>query len=117
MKNIIQVSTLLFFVFFLTTDSSAQKAKATATFWVGGVCEMCEKRIEKTMDTKGIISADYNLDKHELTLVYNPKKINEDRIHQMLNAVGHDTTKSMASEEEYGKIHGCCKYREHEHNH
>jgi len=117
MNNIIRISTLSLFLFIISLSASAQKSKATATFWVGGVCEMCEKRIEKIMDTKGVINADYNLDNHQLTLVFNPKKISLDQIHQKLNEVGHDTAKSTASDEQYGKIHGCCKYREHEHNH
>jgi periplasmic mercuric ion binding protein len=116
MKTTIYFFLILLFLSLGTNELSAQaKGPVTTSFWVGGVCGMCEKRIEKALDTKGVIKADYDLDNHTLTLTYNPKKISEDKIHQLLNAVGHDTEKSLASDEEYGNIHGCCKYREHDH--
>lgn len=87
------------------------------TIWVGGVCGMCEDRIERALDTKGVIKADYLLETHQLVLAYNTKKISEAEIHQRLNAVGHDTKKSKASDEQYDKIHDCCKYREHDGTH
>lgn len=95
---------------------SAQKI-IIDTLWVGGVCGMCETRIEKAMDAKGIISADFDLNTNKLALVYNSKKITEDEIHGRLNAVGHDTRKSKASDDVYNAIHECCKYRQNEEKH
>lgn len=95
----------------LALQSQAQKV-VQDTIWVGGVCGMCEERIERAMDVKGVIKADYLLDSHQLVLAYNKKKISEKEIHDRLNAVGHDTEKSKASDEQYDAIHSCCKYRE-----
>lgn len=75
---------------------------------------MCKARIERALDTKGVRSATYNLETHQLTVTYAPAKISLDQIHSLLNAVGHDTEKSKASEAAYDKVHGCCKYRQHE---
>lgn len=75
---------------------------------------MCEARIEKAVDVKGVKTADYDLDTHTLSIVFRADKISEEEIHKLLNAVGHDTEKSKASDEEYDQIHHCCKYREHE---
>jgi mercuric ion binding protein len=93
------------------------KKPVTTVFWVGGVCEMCKERIERAVDIPGVKAASYNLEKHELTVTYSPKKINEEKLHELLNKSGHDTSKSQASDEAYSNVHGCCKYREHEHNH
>jgi copper chaperone CopZ len=112
--KIIQNKSLPFVAFIVLSISAfAQKPKSvTTTFWVAGVCGLCEEVIEKTMDTKGVIAADYTLETNKLTLTYNPKKITEQQIHQLLNNAGYDTEKSTASEDQYSKVHECCKYRE-----
>ena len=74
---------------------------------------MCKERIEKAMDTKGVKFASYDVETHQLEIAYNSSKISSEEIHTKLNAVGHDTAKSKASDKQYADIHGCCKYREH----
>lgn len=96
---------------FSATNINAQTVKET--FWVGGVCEMCKDRIEKAMDTSGVKFASYDSETHQLEIAYNSKKITSEEIHSKLNAVGHDTAKSKASDEQYNNIHSCCKYRDH----
>lgn len=91
-------------------QSNAQTVQRT--FWVAGVCEMCTERIEKAMDMSGVRAAEYDLDENKLTVAFNTKKVSEEEIHAALNAVGHDTAKSKASDEQYAGIHGCCKYRD-----
>ena len=90
------------------------KNVVTKTFWVAGVCGLCEEVIEKTMDTKGVVSADYVLETNQLTVTYKPAKISEERLHQLLNDAGYDTEKATASEEQYSRVHHCCRYREQE---
>ena len=87
----------------------------TVDLTVGGTCKMCKERIESTVDVKGVKFSEYTLATHNLEITYVPSKISEEQIHTMLNAAGHDTNKSKASEEQYDKIHSCCKYRTHEH--
>jgi mercuric ion binding protein len=99
------------FIFFTSHILLAQKP-VTTTFWVAGVCGMCEKAIESAMDTKGILKADFSLSNNMLTVTYKPSKLNEQQIHALLNAAGYDTEKSICSEEQYARVHGCCKYRE-----
>lgn len=86
--------------------------KVEVSFEVSGVCGMCEERIEKALDVKGIVMANWDLETHQLQVVFKPKQISENRIHELLNEVGHDTTKSKASDAQYDGLHGCCKYRE-----
>jgi hypothetical protein len=95
-----------------------QKQKpVTTSFEVMGVCDMCTKRILGAVDVKGVKNAEYNLSQHLLTITYLPEKISLEQIHYNLNQVGHDTSMSKAPDDKYNKIHGCCNYREHEHNH
>jgi copper chaperone CopZ len=93
---------------------NAQKTshKITTTFWVAAACSMCEATIEKALDVKGVIAADFVLATHQLTITYNSKKLTEENIHQLLNEVGYDTEKSNCTDEQYSRVHGCCRYRE-----
>lgn len=99
------------------TGFSQSNKPVTISLKVGGTCEMCKKRIERAVDVKGVKYASYDLKTHTLEITYVPSKITEDKIHELLNAVGHDTEKSKASDEVYDKIHECCKYRDHGHDH
>ena len=107
--------TLTILIAFIAVRLSAQqpsKSPITTTFWVAGVCGMCEQTIEQALDIKGIISADFVLASNQLTITYKPNKISEGQIHSLLNEVGYDTEKSTCSDDQYKRVHGCCQYRE-----
>jgi hypothetical protein len=91
---------------------SAQAQKAELTFGVSGICGMCEDRIEAAFDQKGIVVADYDLEKKTIHVVYKSKKWSEESLHTLATGVGHDTDKYKATDEQYANIHGCCKYRD-----
>ena len=100
-------------VLFFTTDSFSQ-TKSEVIF-VNGVCGMCEKRIESNcLATKGIKLADWNKENRMLKIIYNEKKISLEEIHKKIAFIGHDTKLETASEESYGKLDKCCKYRDEE---
>ena len=94
------------------TAVSARAQKAELTFGVSGLCGMCEDRIEAAFDQKGIVAADYDLEKKTIHVVYKTKKWDVERLHKLAIAVGHDTDKFKADDEVYANIHGCCKYRD-----
>ena len=107
MKNILVLALCM-----LSFGAYAQKTKnTTANFWVAGACGMCETTIEKAVDVKGVVAYDYNLTTHRLEIAFNPAKITLDKIHSLINAAGYDTEKSNATDEQYSRVHGCCKYR------
>lgn len=115
MKN--QISTLAIItlaILFTNTLYAQNKTTVTKTFWVAGICGLCEEVIEKTMDTKGVISADYNLESNQLTVTFNTKKTSEDHLHDLLNDAGYDTEKKTCTTEQYSRVHSCCQYREQE---
>ncbi len=115
MKNIIFKTLIVGCLISLSINGYSQSKKVeTTTFWVAGICGMCEETIEGAMDAKGIISADYNLETNQLTVTYRPKKISLDQIHHLLNEVGYDTEKSICTDAQYSRVHGCCQYRQQE---
>jgi cation transport ATPase len=110
MKKVIIVLVLL-----VTTVSFAQNKNERASIEVDGVCLMCKDRIEKAaIRTKGVKSALWNVDTHELKLIYDARKTNLDSIRKKITAVGHDTKALKATEEAYNSVHPCCKYRDEE---
>ncbi len=115
MKNISSYFMAITLFIATANQSFAQASKTvTTTFWVAGICGLCEEVIEKTMDTKGVISADYNLEINQLTVTYKPSKVSEDHLHELLNEAGYDTEKKTCTEEQYSRVHSCCHYREEE---
>ena len=99
----------------MTTMSFAQNKNARASFEVDGVCMMCKNRIEKaSLKTKGVKSAIWNVESHELRLIFDENKTDLISIQKNIAGVGHDTKELKATDEAYNSVHPCCKYREDE---
>jgi cation transport ATPase len=110
MKKVVLIFTLL-----ATTLIFAQNKNAKASIEVDGICVMCKERIEKAaIRTKGVKSAVWNVDTHELKLIYDERKTDVKVISKNLASVGHDTKEIKATEEQYQSVHPCCKYRDDE---
>jgi copper chaperone CopZ len=102
----------LFIGLLLLVSSSALAQTSEVTFWVNGVCGMCEKRIESTLiNSPGVKFADWDNQTSQVKVAYNSKKITEQKLHEILAGAGHDTQKVRAKDEDYAKVPGCCKYR------
>ena len=109
-KKIILILTLL-----VTTITFAQDKNKKASLEVDGVCMMCKERIEKAaIRTKGVKSAVWNVDTHELKLIFDERKTDVKTISKSIAAVGHDTKAFKASDEAYNSVHACCRYRDDE---
>lgn len=100
---------------FIGMSAFSQNKNARASLEVDGVCLMCKDRIEKAcIKTKGVKSAVWNVETHELKLIYDERKTNLDIISNNIIAVGHDTKTLKATDEAYNSVHACCKYRDEE---
>lgn len=90
------------------------KTKGThAMLQVGGSCEMCNDRIEKTAKgINGVHAAVWNLKSKELHLDFDDKKTSLDAISKAVAAVGHDTNLHKANDQVYEALPGCCHYRD-----
>ena len=93
----------------------AQNKNAKASMEVDGICGMCKARIEKAcLSTKGVKYAQWNVETHELKLIYDARKTDVKTIEQQVLAAGHDTKNVKATDEAYATVHPCCKYRDEE---
>lgn len=108
MKKLLSIVLLL-----MTTMVFAQNRNAKASFEVDGVCNMCKERIETAcIKTKGVKSANWDVNTHQLDLIYNQKKTNLNEIKKGILEVGHDLVNATATEEAYNSVHLCCRYRD-----
>ena len=108
MKKVILIFTLL-----VTTITFAQNKNANASMEVDGVCGMCKERIEKAaIRTKGVKSAVWSIETHELKLIYDENKTDLKTISKNIASVGHDTKEIKATKEQYDSVHPCCRYRD-----
>ena len=105
----------LFTCLFISTAAKSQTSNTktnSASFKVMGVCEMCKKRIEKALKTKGVETADWDIDTKMLSVVFDTTKITLDKIHVRIADVGHDTELKQSKESTYKALPDCCHYRE-----
>lgn len=110
MKKLVIILTLM-----ITSVTFAQNKNARASFEVDGVCMMCKERIEKAaIKSKGVKSADWNAENHELKLIFDERKTDLKTIKQNIADVGHDTKDIKATDEAYNSVHPCCMYRDEE---
>lgn len=110
MKKLLAIAVL-----FIGLTSFAQNKNARASLEVDGVCLMCKERIEKAcIKTKGVKSAVWNVETHELKLIFDERKTDLETIQENIIAVGHDTQEMTATDEAYASVHACCKYRDEE---
>ena len=90
-----------------------QNNNSKTIFEVDGVCKMCKKRIEKaSIKTEGVKSAVWNLETHQLRVIYDEQKVDIETIKSNISATGHDTKTIKASNEAYDRLFKCCKYRD-----
>ena len=109
----------LFICLFISTAAKSQTSNTktnSASFKVMGVCEMCKKRIEKALKTKGVETADWDIDTKMLSVVFDKKRITMDKIHLRLSDAGHDTELKQSKESTYKALPDCCHYREMDEN-
>jgi cation transport ATPase len=104
---------ILIFALLITSIIFGQNKNAKASMEVDGICGMCKERIEKAaIRAKGVKSAVWNVDTHELKLIYDEGKTDLTTISKKLASVGHDTKIIKATEEQYQSVHPCCRYRD-----
>jgi copper chaperone CopZ len=116
MKNIFK--TILITLVFITGTAFTPEKSIKTSINVSGNCGQCKTRIETALDVKGVRFAEFNLEKKQLDVIYNPKKISIEAIHTLIQNAGHDTEKGKATDTAYNQLPGCCRYRDgacHEH--
>lgn len=125
MKTLLSFILTIIFVS-CTTDSSPENKKKESVkivnkttvkdnllvsqFTVWGNCEMCKETIEKSVDTVGVKTASWDVDKKVMTISYDTSKINLKTIQQLIASSGYDNVAISGDDNTYKKLHACCQY-------
>jgi periplasmic mercuric ion binding protein len=80
------------------------------SFKVYGNCGMCKSKIEKAATSAGATYAVWDQDTKVLTVKYNSTSTNTAKIQKKIAKAGYDNEGLKAKDEDYNKLHGCCKY-------
>lgn len=112
----IVMTTMLFFVSQSFVQQAAQSKFAEIKIKVSAQCETCKETIEKALAYEpGVKSSNLDLKTMYVTVVYNPKKTNPDKIRKAISMAGYDADNIPADEEAYHKLPKCCKKGGHQH--
>ncbi len=114
MKNSLLIIGMLLAVSVMSMAQSTKIVKADIKVY--GNCGMCKMRIQKALDRSGVKTSNWDTGTKNLSVVYNSSKISEQKIHELIASVGHDTEKVKAKDEVYAKLPFCCLYRDHDHS-
>ena len=80
-------------------------------FKVWGKCEMCEKKIEETLENmSGVRVADWDIETQIVSIVLEEDKPSVDAMMKTMAKIGYDTKEHKATDRAYDKLHSCCKY-------
>ncbi len=82
------------------------------------VCIMCKEAIEYDLAfEKGVKSAELDVPSKIVTVVYNPKKTDADKIRQRITKVGYHADDFKCDSAAYEKLPFCCKDGAHADDH
>ena len=101
---------LLFFGMFSLSVANAQSSDTEVKIKTSAVCRMCKKTIEKAMTyEKGVKAATLDVDSKMLTVSYDPKKTDPNRLRKAVAKTGYDADDVPAVEKAYNQLDDCCK--------
>ena len=118
MKTVRLVSTgVLFLLFMIIAPSASAQKKAEATIKTTAECNMCKATLEKALgQVNGVKKVSVDITAKTVTVVYNPKKTDLDKIRTAITEAGYDADDKKANNRSYQKLPECCKSGQpHEH--
>ena len=89
-----------------------EKAKKTEEIKIqtSAICGMCEERIENDLSfEKGVKSVDLDNETKIVTVGYDPKKTDPDKIRKAISDIGYDADDVPADQEAHDKLPKCCQ--------
>ena len=108
MKKNVSILTILLTIsslaFAIPPKTAEMKVKTSAK------CGMCKKRIERDLGvSKGIVSSSLDLTDKVVTITYNTKKTNPEKIKAVIAKIGYDADEVVANQKSHDALPGCCQ--------
>jgi periplasmic mercuric ion binding protein len=104
------LTTIFLSILFLAATAQEKKNREEIKIKTSAVCDMCKNTLEKAMAYEsGVKKSSLDVDSKILTVVFDPRKTNPEKIRKAINKVGYDADDSPADAKAYEKLHECCK--------
>jgi len=82
------------------------------------ICDMCKSTIERDLAfEKGVKFSNLDLDTKVITVEFNPKKTDADRIRKRITKIGYNADSMKRDLKAYEKLPACCKDGAHRDEH
>ena len=112
MKKLVIIITLFTISFSIHAQVEKVKIKTSA------ICGMCKNAIESDLAfEKGVKSSEVDLDTKILTVTYNAKKTDADKIRERITKVGYHADSLQRDLKAYNALPACCKDGAHQDGH
>lgn len=117
-KNISITKIALIFLMFISISTFAQKSKTVQTAVIKTKiycdhckqCETCGDKFNKDLyNEDGIKRVDVDSKANTITIVYDTRKTDIDKIRLMISKLGYDADEVKADPAGLAKLDGCCK--------
>jgi copper chaperone CopZ len=106
MKKLTGILMMLMF----TIGIASAQGNDTLTVKTTTVCPMCKATIEKAMAyEKGVATSNVDYAAQTVTVIYNPKKTNPEKIKKAITMTGYAADEMPADEKAYNRLEGCCQ--------
>jgi mercuric ion binding protein len=108
-----KIKIILISVLAIILSNVAHAQTNTVRIQTSAICEQCKERIENDLSfEKGVKSSTLDLKTKVITVIYNPKKTDEQKIREAITKIGYDADTLKADLKAYGKLPNCCKHNE-----
>ena len=113
MKKIVSFLSILLIISNLTFAGQAFASPpktAEIKIKTSAVCGMCKKRIERDLGvTKGIVNSQLDVSSKIVTITYNTKKTNPEKIKSVISKIGYDADEIVADKQSHDALPDCCQ--------
>lgn len=101
----------LLLIIFISAFSHVSNAQTdTAVIATSAQCDMCKKKIEDALRfEKGVKLTTLDIKTKNVTVIYNSKKTDADKIRKAISMLGYDADNISADSASYNKLHECCR--------
>lgn len=108
MKKVVTLLALL--IAQLVSGPSAQAQNDTLHIQTSAVCGTCKETLEHDLSfVKGIVSSELVVKTKELTVIYDPKKIDANQVRVEVTKIGYDADSLKANPKSFKRLPDCCK--------
>lgn len=116
-KKCLPLLALLILSFGAMASPGGPKAPKTSTVVIhtSANCGECKVTIETALSkVKGIKKSTLDVATHDATVIYSPKKLNEEAIRKAITMAGYDADGLKANQEAHDNLPACCRKGGHE---